>query len=91
MRDWKSVSHCTANEDGVEEITITRNMGLFEWSHHMLQAGSIHCDREITEVYVVDGLQWVDKKTRIAPDADKQYELFEIKGSFKKYGCSLTA
>jgi len=91
MRDWKSVSYRTANEDGVEEITITRDMGLFEWSRHMLQAGSIHCEREITEVYVVDGVRWVEKTTRTAPEFERQHELFEIKGELKRQSSQLTS
>jgi len=85
----KSISYCTANEDGVEEISICRDRTLLEWSKHMLATGS--SDREITEVYVVDGLQWVDKATRIAPGFEKQHELFEIKGEFKRQDSQLTA
>ena len=43
---YLSLRHCTANEDGDEEITIVRLAGLLEWSAMMLKSGTTNVGRE---------------------------------------------
>ena len=79
MTDYKSISYCTANEDRKEEITVTYDLGLFEWSKLMLRSGSVNIEREVTDAYVGEGTIWVNKMTGKATNNEMQHRLGMIK------------
>jgi hypothetical protein len=89
VKHYNSISHATSNEDGLEEVTITREAGIFEWSAMMLKAGTTNIGREIVECYVADGTQWRNKATGEIPGHEKQLELFEIKGYLKQQSAAM--
>jgi len=76
----KSIRHATSNEDGLEELAIERELSTLEYLTAVAKARTFKVPNTITEVYVVRGLCWVDKKTGEIPDNDKQYQLFCAKG-----------
>jgi len=80
----RSIRHATSNEDGVEELAIERELSTFEYLTAALKAGTFKIPTTITEVWVARGTQWVDKVTGIAPDHEKQFELFNAKGEMKR-------
>jgi hypothetical protein len=82
--NYTSIGHCTCNENGVEEITIERELTTFEWFQAIITTMSFKVPAVVVETYEADGTVWVDKETRVVPDRDKQYELFCIKASLKR-------
>ena len=71
----KSVRHATSNEHGVEEIAIERELSTFEYLTAAAKARSFKIPTIKEEVYVAVGLGWVDKKTGMIPDHDKEIEI----------------
>jgi len=84
-----SIRHATSNENGVEELAIERELSTFEYLTAVAKAHTFKIPTTITEVWVVDGLQWVDKATGIAPDHEKQLELFYAKAEMKRRSASM--
>ncbi len=87
--DYQSVRHCTRNENGYEELETERELFVFEWLWAMLKARSFNVPRTRTETWIAVGTQWVDKATGLAPDWDKQYEIFLLKGQLKRHSAAM--
>jgi hypothetical protein len=81
--NYTSVSHCTRNENGVEEITIERELTIFEWFQAIITTMSFKVPAVVVEEYEAYGTQWVEKSTGFVPNDEKQHELFCIKGALK--------
>jgi hypothetical protein len=75
----KSVTHCTSNEDGEEELTIRRSTTFVEDVVAVWKTRSFSSPDTVTEVYIVGSKSWVDKKTGASPGPKKQAELTALR------------
>jgi hypothetical protein len=81
MKDYVSIQHCTANENGQEELVLESNWPLWQGIWFAI-SGADMPDTKV-EAFVVQGTVWAEKETGHIPNSEMQYELFECKGWVK--------
>lgn len=81
---YKTITYCTKNEDGLEQIDLERAKTIAEMATDMVLRGDYNLNSTVVTSYVADGLRWVEKGTGLAVHGDLQFELFEIKGRMKR-------
>ena len=79
VKDYRTVRHATANENGVEELALESYLTLWEKLKHMIIYQTFETPPSRTSVYVMKGSYWADKKTGQILDETTQYECFEAK------------
>jgi len=79
VKDYRSVRHATSNEKGVEELSLESYLTLWEKLKHMVRNRTFKTPPFRTNVYVMKGSYWADKKTGQIVDETTQYECFEAK------------
>jgi hypothetical protein len=82
MPEYKSVYHCTSNENGDEELRIERAGTVIGMMMSFFKTGNVG-PSVVTDSYVMRGAQWVVKETGIIPKHEKQIELLYAKASLK--------
>ena len=82
MKDYVSIRHCTANENGQEELVLESNWPLWQGIWFAISGADMPDTKK--EAFVVQGTVWAKKETGHIPNSEMQYELFECKGWIKR-------
>lgn len=71
-----TAQHCTANEDGKEEVVLEEELGFHKWLMSAIKQHSLHVPLIRKEEWVRNGEKWVNKCTGEIADDDKVSEIY---------------
>ena len=79
VKDYRSVTHTTANENGVEELKLELPLTLWEKWVYAVKNRTLDIPETQVKAYLAKGPYWIDKDTGMIPDETSQYECYEAK------------
>jgi hypothetical protein len=73
--DTKSICYVTRNENGTEQLEFEYELDFFERLMQIIRTRSFNVPKIHTETWVLSGVLWVDKGTRVPAHYEKQRDL----------------
>lgn len=83
-RNIRSITRISSNEQGLEELSFVREVSFLELVSQVFCTRSVKAipdmvNNGVTETFIYDGYQWVEKSTMIVPDWEVQEQLLLMK------------